>query len=905
MAGQTPGQGGVGIDVTADSARSFELDRFQTEAIEAFDRGDSLLVAAPTGSGKTIVAEHGIEASLAAGAHTFYTSPIKALANQKFRDFRERYGHDNVGLLTGDVTVNGEAPVVVMTTEVLRNMLYERSARLRRLRCVVLDEVHYLQDRDRGPVWEEVLLNLPPDVRTISLSATVSNLEEFAEWLRSVRGPTTLVVETQRPVPLRHLLAVGDRQERATHVVPLLESGSLAEPARRFGRSERGSDRSRGSHDNRRSRGGGGRQQRGKGRHGGRSEGGRPPRRWVPPRRTRLVPRLLRDGLAPVIWFIFSRAGCDEAVDQCMSAGLDFTDDDDKDRLYGILRERTADIDDDTWFGLELDRWQDAFEAGITSHHAGLIPAVKEAVEVAFAEGLITVVFATETLALGVNLPARTVVLERLIKYDGEDHKPLTPMEFTQLTGRAGRRGLDDEGTAVACWNARIDVPAMATLAASTDYELRSAFAPNHNMVANLIRRSDRADARRFVARSFAQFQVDRSSVATETRTLDLERQLAAAERAIECDRGDVLAWHRERAASRRADDDDLGQLRPGAVIADRGGAIVLSVAHRRGGMSVRLATRSGEPVTVGAGELQAPVVELGVVDLPAGLGPTDPATVAWARDELQDHWPSTAHGVEGCPKLEVHLGAMGEADLLRGRIARKRAKDDRRAGRLVERFDRVAEILHETGFASGWELTDRGHLLTTLHGRSEIVLADVVADGALDHLDPPGFAAAISALIHESRRTDPESFRWPSPAVRHAIADLRRRADGYRRRELAALGEPLTGEPDPALVGVVYGWATGRPFEEVLPESMTGGDFVRAMRQVIDTCRQVAQTAAPTADVASEAILCLDHGVVRSRSELFRDLEDGELDDHENADDGDAEAKADEPASERTGSPW
>ena len=855
-------------------AYGFTLDRFQVDANAAFDAGESVLVAAPTGSGKTVIAEHAIDATLARGQASFYTSPIKALANQKFRDFGRRFGREAVGLLTGDVTVNGDAPVVVMTTEVLRNMLYEGSGRLRGLGCVVLDEVHYLQDRERGPVWEEVLLNLPPEVRTISLSATVSNLDEFVAWLRSVRGPTTLVVERERPVPLQHFVAAADRERGSLEIEPLLEGGRLAAGARRFRDPRSGPKRvDRGAGDRRRNRGG---------RH--RSVGSR---RWAPPRRTELSRHLVGTDLSPLIWFIFSRAGCDEAVEQCVRSGVRFTDDDQRRRLREILEDRTADVDDDAWFSLGLDEWQRAFERGIASHHAGLIPAVKEAVEVGFAEGLVSVVFATETLALGVNLPARTVVLERLIKFDGEDHKPLTPMEFTQLTGRAGRRGLDEAGTAISCWNTRLGVEQMASLAASTDYALRSAFAPNYNMVANLMRRADRATARHFVARSFAQFQIDRSAVRHDARTLDLERQIESARAAAVCERGDLQAWIESTRAGRTADDEELGRLRPGSVLDTRGGAIVVSVAHRSGGVVVRAVTAAGETISIRSGQLPSPIAEIGEVPLPRGLGPTSSETTAWAQDELRRHWRREPQGVGGCPALERHLDALREVDLLERRLERGRTAAQRRAGRLERRFDAVAEILHRQGFAEDWELSGPGQLLTRVHGECEIVLAEALADGVLEDLHPPGFAAVISCLAYEQRGRDALPMRWPSKPVRRAANHLSARARLYRALELDAIDETLTREPDPGMVEIVHGWATGRTLDEVLPDTMSGGEFVRSMRQVIDLCRQISQSGATAAEVAAEAIFCLDHGVVRNR-DLFGEAGD---DRDQAVDRGDADA--------------
>lgn len=846
----------------------FRLDRFQIQAIAAFDAGESVLVAAPTGAGKTVVAEHALAATLAEGRHSFYTSPIKALANQKFRDFCERFGTDSVGLLTGDLTVRGSAPIVVMTTEVLRNMLYEQSARLSRLGCVVLDEVHYLADRHRGPVWEEVLLNLPSHVATVSLSATVSNLDEFVEWLRHVRGDTTLVVEYERPVPLDHRFAAGSRGQGGTQLVPLLDRGRLSEKATRFlperrsgGKGSR-SGRGRGGAHNRHRGGppGSGRNQR----------GSRPDRPWKPPRRPALVPQLVAMDLGPLIWFIFSRAGCDEALEQCVRAGLSFTDSATRDRLIEILNETTADIDDESWYRLGLDTWQDGFEAGIATHHAGLVPAAKEAVEVAFAEGLIQVVFATETLAMGVNLPARTVVIEKLIKFDGEDHKALTPMEFTQLTGRAGRRGIDDHGSAVTCWNQRMSVDRVAELATSTDYPLRSAFNPNYNMVANLMRRADHDAARRFVARSFAQFQIDRSILDSDRGAIDLERQLDAARADLVCDLGDVRAALRPADAARLADDAELAQLRPGDVLGERGGMVVLTVANRGSGTVVSAQPRQGEAATIRAGDLAAPITTVGRIKLPGGVAPGGPQTKQWAIAELTEHWADLAQPVELCPRYPEHRAALNTVEKLERQVAKGRARRDRRSGALEQRFDAVADIMTEHGFARDWALTDKGRVLAQVHGDCEIVVAEAVAEGAWDRLEPPELAAVLSVLTQQRRVGPVDGFGWPSKAVRRSAHDLIARTNAYRDREYRRLGFALTAEPDAQFVSTVYGWATGLGIDAVLPEEMTGGDFVRSIRQVIDLARQVSQTGIePLASIAAEAVFCLDHGLVRSRRDL------------------------------------
>lgn len=458
----------------------FQLDDFQLDAIKTIEANKSVLVAAPTGSGKTVVALFAIGHFLEKGLRTFYTSPIKALANQKYRDLCGQFGEDTVGLLTGDVSIRPHAKVVVMTTEVLRNMCYDRGAEilsdraLRSLGCVVLDEVHYLQDRFRGPVWEEVLLNLPSRVLTVSLSATVSNLSEFLAWLRKERGPTELVLAKKRPVPLDHLMAGFDKKDKAVKIFPLYKNGRRYSGIRQRSWQDR-------------------------------SERALP--RYSAPRRRELVEELVKRGDSPIIWFVFSRAKCDEAALDFLDDGLCFTTAEQRERIRTIIDKATEVIPDQDWFALGMDEWALALTNGIATHHAGMIPAAKEVVETCFEEGLISVVFATETLALGVNLPARTVVLEKLIKYDGENHKFLTPLQYTQLAGRAGRRGIDKRGSAVICFDRRDRIEQVLALVSSNEYPMNSAFVPNYNMVVNLFRRNNEAQCKEFIKRSFAQFQ--------------------------------------------------------------------------------------------------------------------------------------------------------------------------------------------------------------------------------------------------------------------------------------------------------------------------------------------------------------------------------------------------------------
>ncbi|MGH9285115.1 MAG: DEAD/DEAH box helicase, partial [Acidimicrobiales bacterium] len=481
----------------------FELDPFQSEALDALDEGRSVLVAAPTGSGKTVVAEYAVDRALAEGGKAFYTTPLKALSNQKFGDLTARYGPDQVGLLTGDNVVNGDAPVVVMTTEVLRNMIYSRSPALGGLRYVVLDEVHYLQNAYRGPVWEEVIIHTPPEVVLVCLSATVSNAEAFAGWIRTVRGSAAAIIEDRRPVQLHNLYLVGDRHSERLWLLPTLVDGRPNPEALAID--------SRSARD---------------------ARGARGPRRGrlYAPRRTEVVDRLAAEAMLPAIYFIFSRAGCDGAVAQCLRDGVRMTTVDERARAREIAEAAVEALSDDDLTALGYGAWLTALMAGVAAHHAGMVPPFKEAVEACFAEAVVKVVFATETLALGINMPARSVVIERLTKFTGEGHEFLTPGEYTQLTGRAGRRGIDEAGYGVVLWSPFVPFDQVASLASRRADPLTSSFRPTYNMAANLIRRCSAPEAHHLLNLSFAQFQADSEVVRLET-TLDRRRQDADEQR--------------------------------------------------------------------------------------------------------------------------------------------------------------------------------------------------------------------------------------------------------------------------------------------------------------------------------------------------------------------------------------
>ena len=507
---------------------AYPLDAFQLAACESLDRGQSVLVAAPTGAGKTTIAEFAIWLARArTQGRVFYTAPIKALSNQKFNELRAEYGDDEVGLLTGDTNIRGQAPITVMTTEVLRNMIYEGSSDLDDLSFVILDEVHYLADRFRGAVWEEIILHLPAHVKLVSLSATVSNAEEFGDWLHTVRGDTEVIVSEHRPVPLYQHVMVKDT------LYPLFvdRNGELAAKGklnRELIRMERPS----------------GHRPRNRLNHG------------------RLAHMLDEARLLPGIVFIFSRKGCDMAVSRCLSDGVRLTTKEERDAIRRIVRHELRGFSREDLQVLGYNSWLSGLERGIAAHHAGLIPQFKSIVETLFQSRLVKLVFATETLALGINMPAKSVTIEQLEKFNGEMRVPLTPGEYTQLTGRAGRRGIDTVGHAIIAWEHRQDLDTIAGLASKRLYPLRSSFKPTYNMAVNLLEREPVEQVRETLERSFAQFQADRDVVEIAQRIQDEQRSLAGYQRAMDKAKGaDKTRWKRRYAKLKQQTDRKLRQI--------------------------------------------------------------------------------------------------------------------------------------------------------------------------------------------------------------------------------------------------------------------------------------------------------------------------------------------------------
>ncbi len=493
--------------------QGFELDNFQQRALDSLDDGASLLVSAPTGSGKTLVADYGVQRSLDLGMKSFYTTPLKALSNQKYLELKRQHGADRVGLLTGDTSQNPGAPIVVMTTEVLRNMLLNHSPQLNRLGLVVLDEVHFLQDPYRGGVWEEVIIMTPAHVQFVCLSATVSNASVLGEWIATNRGRTDVIIERDRPITLHHHVAVTPRATFSPELFDLLQGDRVSDYGLRIDQS------------NSRRRGGGANAWRG-------AKSGPNTDPYRTPRRSELVALLFEEELLPAIWFIFSRAACDDAARALLRDGVHLTKSADRKRIRAIVEAQVEQFTDDELDALGYDDWVEQLEAGIAAHHAGMVPAFREAVETLFSEGLLKVVFATETLSLGINMPARTVVMDRFTKYGGSGRATLTSGEFAQMSGRAGRRGLDDEGHAVVVFSNETPINDVARVATAPPPELHSSFRPTYNLTSNLVHRYSRDRALEILDQTYAQFEARRRGAGANNRdiTAQFQRRLGILE---------------------------------------------------------------------------------------------------------------------------------------------------------------------------------------------------------------------------------------------------------------------------------------------------------------------------------------------------------------------------------------
>ena len=737
---------------------SFQLDEFQIQAMQAIEDGKSVIVCAPTGSGTPAVAEFAVRRAIETGRRCFYTTPLKALSNQKFHDFRREFGDDAVGLLTGDVSVNRAASVVVMTTEVYRNMLYgtslgEVERNLYGVQAVVLDECHYMNDPERGTVWEESIIYSPPDVQMVALSATVANAEDLRAWFEFTHGPTDLVTSTHRPVPLRHYYFKGARSGLLFD-----KDGKLNErwkraaiPTARKGfrrRPKAESDEI--------------------------------------PRPDEVVMDLEREDMLPAIYFLFSRKGCELAMDRCRGRLKDSREvrEEREDAIDAILREHPA---------LENHGHLGALYEGLAVHHAGLLPAWKAVVERLFQKGLIKVVFATETLAAGINMPARATVISCISKYTGDGHRLLSASEFLQMSGRAGRRGMDKVGYVMVVNHPKEMVTAVAKLARSEADPLDSNFRPGYGMVLNLLQRHSLENCRLLVEKSFGKFLAEHRGGGqgfhqAQKRLEELSRPLCPGEL------GDLPAYRKslERDESLRKQIHGLSKAPKGSVKYE----ILRMKAERE-----RVFDRIQASPCNGCSKI-APCVEQ-----------------QHRRRDLEQFLKRAGSGSKDTPYWGQFLALC----------------------KVLMRLDYLDEIPASSEGPRDMRPTYKGEVAAALRASNTILLCEVIFAGVLDTLEATEIAAVLTCMVNEELRAL-EGLRLKARRyIAEALNECRAIAtDLERLQRQQSVDVPCAVVTSYA--PLAYQWANGCTWEELIELSgLEGGDLIRALRRTLDVSRQLS----------------------------------------------------------------
>ena len=847
---------------------TFTLDPYQREAVDAVRQRTNVVVAAPTGAGKTLVAEHAVSEALGSGGRAFYTTPIKALSNQKFRDFSAIWGEERVGILTGDNSVRPEASVVVMTTEVLRNMLIEgRAGTTDGLSWVILDEAHYLSDPYRGAVWEEVLIHSPEGVNFVCLSATISNADQFGQWVKRLRGGAKVVTSGNRPVPMKALHMVYDKSRSQLVAFPPTDKKGKPHPESR--RIENHRYMSTDSYDDY-------------------------DREWRfnTPSPRQVVEHLRGADLLPAIYFVFSRDGCDSAALRVSSSTETLTTEGERWEIEQIARSHLAALSELERADAGAEKWLERLKRGVGAHHAGLVPVFKEAVEECFAAGLVKVVFATETLALGINMPARTVVVDKLTKWNGTGHAELTPAQFTQLSGRAGRRGIDKIGHVVTLWSSYVSHRSVVDLHASKSFKLDSAFEPNYNMTANLVAGRTRDEAHAVLSESFAQFLIDQKTSAQRRSIEQTEAKISEYEGLADSPHGDMGEYLEMQRTENDAKLGRVSGLRRGDVLADPtlpGECMVfiqrmkiprIPKLFRSGMTSLRCAGTDGKrrDIRLLSFPTKHALKPVGRVELPTDISWKRPklclvAGQALARAALEatgrpGHPPSADHPVSSDPLLEKRVAARRQLPGAREHLSKQRAAMRKKLGRLAKRFDQIVEILDGLGYIREWDLTNAGRMLAAIHGEQGLLVCEAIRSGVLDELDAAELAAVVSVFVYEQRGRTGSSGEpaWPNEQCSAAAERIQSLREGLRRKERPR-GLDLTPESAncTGFFNHAYAWAHGASLSQSTGGTMSHGDFIRNIRMLADMLRQIAGVApdGTLATRARESIRRIARGVV------------------------------------------
>ena len=782
----------------------FSLDAFQREAIDKLESGNGgVLVSAPTSSGKTIVAEYAIFRALRDGAKVLYTTPLKALSNQKYHDFVRAYGEGTVGLVTGENTINDAAPVVVMTTEILRNLIYEDPARLDLVRYVVLDEVHYIDDFPRGSVWEEIVIQAPRTIKLVGLSATIGNYREIADWMAENRGGMETVFHDVRPVELKMWLAINNR------LYPLFK-GDGGIDQRTWSKAAQEEEASY--------------------RIGG--------YRGLPSNDLlHVIEELRRFDMLPAIYFIFSRRGCREALQRCAYHEIDLTTAAEKEAIDLVAAERLQGLKDQDEEAL-FRRMVDArlLRRGLAEHHAGLLPYHKEMVEELFQRGLIKVVFATETLSLGINMPARGVVVSSFTKFDGVNFSTLTTGELTQLMGRAGRRGIDVIGHGAILKEADVEVGTIYEVAMGPTLVVESKFLPSYNMALNLLRVYTPEEAEALMQRSFGQFQKRLAATETDERLTNVRERLADVRRMWDDPQVSIddVAQYFKIEDRRRAIRIELRRLRREAGAERRG---------RHGGRRGRgmgHATRIAQRLEIEAKGLLERQRKLKVVR---------------------------------SPRFGELLQKYGEIRTLQQELDKGQREVVGQMDEYPRKLRRLSKILAETGFLEKNKPTDKGLFAARVYGENTILVAEAVWLGWFEGLTPEELCGVMVMLAAEDRerRGDRQAHgprRYPTPAIAQTARLIRslyfRFADMERD-----LDEPNLRSPSHDYIDFAYRWSAAEPLDRIpLPANVDIGDAIKAMKAVYSLLRQLEfalrQAKSPLLDAVSRAVILMERDVIK-----------------------------------------
>jgi superfamily II RNA helicase len=845
---------------------SFPLDDFQLEACRAIESGQSVIVSAPTGAGKTLVAEFAIQQALEQGKRVAYTTPLKALSNQKFADFTRTYGADVVGILTGDVKVNPGGRVLVMTTEILRNMFY--TGGLAELGYVVLDECHYMGDEGRGTVWEEIIVNAPLTVQLVALSATVANVKEIADWIAIVHRPILPIFHPERPVPLSYAIADIAGEVHALDAV-------------RSGRARVVGDESRAQDD----------------------RGRWYTRRVVDP--VVLIEALEARRWLPTIYFIFSRVGCERGMDDVLAEGRAFVTREQQREIDLAISEALAETPSIGESNLNQAIFR-ALRLGVGVHHAGVLPAMKRLIEVLFERGLCRVVFATETMALGIHMPARSVVLQGLTKRTERGFRSLYNNELTQMAGRAGRRGIDPEGQCVIALDARDGLEDVLRVIDSPPEPVESQFKLGYGSVALLIATGAEPDVlRRRVESSFGQYQNMKRIRQLEAEVTALEAQAkTVSEYAAPCGdfprigryrRAREEVEERRRAAGRggRRGERSVIEAEPGrlALVRRKGGpslAMILGVHGIRGHRAVVEALLPhGAVVRVKAGVIKRIFWATPPLHVPRDRGRDHRRLQHLSNEleridvhELMDR--ERAQGPEAIlAGIECHRCPWGattacerawrERDRTTEHLERRRAALDAIRGAYWREFLNVVDVLEQFGAVHDRALTAKGRLVAGLRHDNELLVAEAVSRGVLNDLTLAEAAAMCSAVTEESRSGEPNIAR----TFLRRKAKLRRRFEQlveageavFQAQRARHLGMPVGAHP--GFMPSVFRWASGDDDWTGIVEQDFGGhegDLIRAMRRLIDVLRQLSESsevAPETARLLGQAARVIDRGVV------------------------------------------